>query len=57
MQKTVLQTLPNDAHLHLCSLRVIYSEASYIHTLANRLNCGCVIKVLLLTGVAVFYIT
>ena len=47
MQKTVIQTLPNDAHLHSCSLRVIYNEASYIHTLANQLNGGCVIIVLL----------
>ena len=57
MQNTVIQTLPNDTHLHSCSLLVIYSEASYIHTLANQLNCGCVIIVLLRTGVAVFYIT
>ena len=38
MQKTVIQTLPNDAHLHTCSLLVIYSEASYIHTPANQLK-------------------
>ena len=47
MQNTVIQTLPNEAHLHSCSFRVIYSEAFYIYTLANQLNCGCVIIVLL----------
>ena len=36
MQKTVIQTLPKDTHLHSWSLRVIYNEDSYIHTLANR---------------------
>ena len=48
MQKTVIQTLPNDAHLHSCSLRVIYSEAFYIHTLANQLNCNNSVMIVVL---------
>ena len=57
MEKTVILTLPNDTYLNLWSLRVIYREASYIHTLTIQLNCGCVITLLISTGVAVFHIS